>query len=414
MDQAIVSELPSGPAPAAAPPIDLAGLRRGRLARLRAELARSHLAGALLYDPVNIRYACDSRNMAVWTLHNPVRYVFVATEGPVIVFDFHNCAHLSDGLETVDEVRPAVSWTFFTAGPRAAERARVWAAEVADLLATYGGGNRRLALDRCDPPGLLALQALGVEPHDGQAVLEMARRIKTAEELACMRVAIAVCEAAMAQMRGALRPGLTENDLWAVLNQVNAARGGEWIETRLLASGPRANPWFQESSDRVVQTGELVSFDSDLIGPFGYCADISRSYLCGPGRASDAQRRLYRLAVEQIHANMELLRPGLSFRELAESAWQLPASCRANRYSAIVHGVGLCDEYPHICYREDFATCGYDGIIEPGMTLCVESYMGEEGGAEGVKLEQQVLVTESGVELLSHFPFEEALLGREV
>ena len=92
----------------------------------------------------------------------------------------------------------------------------------------------------------------------------------------------------------------------------------------------------------------------------------------------------------------------------------MPASCLPNRYSALIHGVGLCDEYPFIPYAEDFDAVGYDGLVEPGMVLCVESYMGELGGEEGVKLEEQVLITENGTEVLSTYPFEEALLGREV
>ena len=389
---------------------DMKRLRAYRLGRLRAELAARDYAGALLYDPLNIRYATGSRNMAVWTLHNAARYAFVPTEGPIVLFDFHGCDHLSAGLETIAEVRPAVSWYFFGAGPRLAENARRWAAEIADLVHAHGRGNRRLAVDHCDPAGAAALAALGIELVDGQGPAELARAIKSEDELACMGQAISVCETGMARMREALRPGISENELWSLLHQTNIALGGEWIETRLLASGGRTNPWFQECSDRIIRAGELVSFDTDLIGPFGYCADLSRTYLCGPGRASDEQRRLYGLAYEQIHTNMERLKPGMGLREFAEIAWEMPASCLPNRYSTLIHGVGLADEYPFCGYRQDFAHGGYDGVFEPGMTVCVESYIGEVGGEEGVKLEQQVLITDHGIELLSTFPFEEALL----
>jgi Xaa-Pro aminopeptidase len=388
----------------------MTALRSYRLDRVRAQLRQRDYAGAVLYDPINVRYATGSRNMAVWTMHNAVRYCFIATEGPVVVFDFHNCGHLSAGLETVSEVRPAVAWYYFGAGSHVEERAKTWAAEIADLVKAHGGGNRRLALDHCEPEGAAALAELGIEVRNGQEVMELARSIKSAEELACMAASIAVCETAMARMREALEPGMTENELWAILNHVNAAMGGEWIETRLLASGGRTNPWFQEASERIIRPGELISFDTDMIGPYGYCADISRSYFCGPGRPSDEQRRLYGLAWEQIHHNMDLLKPGLGFRELAESAWKLPESCRPNRYSVVIHGVGLCDEYPACVYLEDFEISGYDGRLEAGMTVCVESFMGEVGGQEGVKLEQQVLITETGVELLSTYPFEDELM----
>ena len=395
-------------------PVDLPALRAWRLARLRDELKARDYAGALLYDPINVRYASDTRNMAVWCLHNAVRYVFVPTEGPVVLFDFHNCGHLSAGNEVIAEIRPAVAWHYFPAGDRGAELAGRWAAEIAGLVVRHGGGNRRLAIDKCDFRGIDALRAEGIEVFDGQEVLERARRLKGPEEIDCLRASVAVCAQAMAAMREALVPGMTENELWSILNQVNAAGGGEWIETRLLAAGGRSNPWFHECGDGIIEAGDMVSFDSDMIGPRGYCADVSRAFLCGDGKPSDEQRRLYRLAAEQIQFNMGLLKPGLGYRELAERAWKLPASCAANRYSVVVHGVGLCDEYPSVVYLQDYDDSGYDGVFEAGMAVCVESYIGEEGGHEGVKLEQQVLITENGAELLSTFPLEEVLLGREI
>jgi Xaa-Pro aminopeptidase len=399
---------------AAAAAVDMGAMRATRLTRVRAQLRAHDYAGCVLFDPVNLRYATDSRNMAVWTLHNAARYCFVPTEGPVIVFDFHNCAHLSDGLATVDEVRPARSWYYFAAGPRVDEKANTWAVEIADLVRTYGGGNRRLAIDHCDPAGAAALARQGIEIHDGQKVLELARVIKSPDEVALMGAAIAVCETGMGRMREALTPGMSENALWSILHQVNIAMDGEWIETRLLSSGARTNPWFQECGERIIQAGDLVSFDTDLIGPYGYCADISRTFLCGAGRASPEQQRLYRLAWEQIEYNTALLRAGLTTRELAERAFTLPATCLPNRYSVVVHGVGLCDEYPHVAYAEDIDHSGYDVPLQAGMTVCVESYMGEVGGGEGVKLEQQVLITDTGAELLSKFPFEDALMPRQI
>ena len=389
--------------------VDLKAMRAYRLDRVRAELRRRDYAAVVLYDPINIRYATDSSNMQVWILHNAARYALVPTDGPVVLFDFHGCAHLSDGLGTVDEVRPAQSWYYFAAGPRVVERAGLWAAEIDDLVRGHGGGNRRLALDRVEPPGAAALEALGLTLHDGQELMEQARRIKSADEIRAMRASIEVCEAAMAAMHRALRPGITENQLWSILHQVNIARGGEWIETRLLSSGPRTNPWFQECGPRVIEDGDLVGLDTDLIGPYGYCADISRTWRCGDGRPSDAQRRLYGLAMQQIATNTALLKPGLGFRELAEIGFSLPEPYDALRYSVIVHGVGLCDEYPHVTFLQDYQASGYDGVFEAGMTVCVESYVGAPGGREGVKLESQVLITDDGPEVLSSFPFDAEL-----
>jgi len=385
-------------------------VRAYRLARVRAELVERDMVGVLLTDPLSVRYATDSTNMQLWITHNAARYAFVPADGPVVLFDFHNCEHRSLGLNTVDEVRPGTGIYYFACGPRLAERSDRWAQEIDDLLRRCGGGNRRLGLDRANPVAVAALQALGIEVRDGTELMERARQIKSEGEIQCMRASITVCEAAMHGMRTRLAPGMTENALWSILHQVNIARGGEWIETRLLTSGPKTNPWFQESGFRVIEAGDLVSFDTDLIGPFGYCADISRTFLCGDGKGSDKQRRLYALAREHLAFNTDILKPGMTFREFAEKSFALPEEFQANRYSVIGHGVGLCDEYPHIAYPEEIADHGYDGIIEPGMTLCLESYIGADGGGEGAKLEQQVLVTETGIEALSTFPFEDSLL----
>jgi len=383
---------------------DLGAMRRYRLSRLRAELARRDYAGALFYDPVNIRYATDSTNMQLWVAHNPTRHCFVATDGPVVLFDYFSCEHLSDHAGMVDEVRPAVSWMYLYGGELTGRRVRRWAGQIADLVATHGGGNRRLAVDRINPEGAAELARLGIELGSGEEIAEQARLIKLSDEISAMRRAIVACEAAMGEMHAALRPGISENELWAELHRGNIARGGEWIETRLLASGPRTNPWFQECSSRIVEAGDLVAFDTDLIGPYGYCADLSRTWLAGDVPASREQADLFAIARDQIDRNVALLAPGLSFRELVEYSAVPPPDCFPTRYGVLYHGVGLADEYPTLPHASDWTDDTPDGMVEPGMVLCVESYIGRLGGREGVKIEEQLLVTETGSELLSSYP----------
>ncbi|MEW9838408.1 M24 family metallopeptidase, partial [Mesorhizobium marinum] len=242
-------------------------------------------------------------------------------------------------------------------------------------------------------------------------VMESARLIKSPDEMLAMRRAIVACEAAMGEMEAALRPGISENELWAELHHGNIARSGEWIETRLLSSGPRTNPWFQECSSRKIEAGDLVAFDTDLIGPYGFCADLSRTWLCGDGQASNEQRDLFRIAANQIARNTELLRPGIAFRDLVERSAVPPPDCFPARYGVLYHGVGLADEYPTLPHAHDWAADTPDGVLEPGMVLCVESYIGRLGGREGVKIEEQVLITEAGNEQLSRYPLDARLLG---
>jgi len=380
---------------------DLPAMQRYRVARVREALKEADIAGAVLFDPLNVRYLTDSTNMQVWIMHNAARYAFIATDGPVILFEYHNCHHLSAHSVVIDEIRPTVGTYFFTNGYRLPEVYKKWSAELADLIAEYGGGNRRIAMDHGAPGAIHALEAHNLTVVDAQPAIETARSIKSPDEIKAMRRAMAACLDALDDAHAALTPGMTELELWGAFWDASVSRGSEWIETCLLAAGPRTNPWFQECSGYAIQAGDIVGFDTDLVGPYGYCADISRTWLCGGDRGDDEQRALYAMAQEQVQYNTELLKPGLAFRDFVEIARSLPEECLPRRYSVMVHGVGLCDEWPAIPYPQDFEAKGYDGVFEPGMVVCVESYTGRVGGKEGVKLEEQVVITETGYEPIS-------------
>ena len=382
---------------------DTAAIREYRLARVREELRARDIAAAVLFDPLNIRYAADSTNMQLWTAHNAARYCVVAADGPMIVFDYHQCEHLSAHNPLIDEVRPAVSWFYFSSGCELENHAKKWAAEIADIIRQHGGGNNRVACDKINPEGADELRRLGFEIANGEELMENARMVKSAEEIRAMRCAIFACERAMDLMREDAVPGKTENQLWARFHSECIARGGEWIETRLLSAGPRTNPWFQECSSRPMRKGEIVAFDTDLIGAYGICVDISRSWMVGGERPSAAQADLHARAVEQVRRNADLVRPGAGFRELAERALAWPED-EYRRYSSLWHGVGLCDEYPSVSFPSAWAASGNDGVVVAGMALCAESFVGRKDGGEGVKFEEQILVTEDGCETLSVFP----------
>lgn len=392
----------------------LSAVRRGRLNRLRGEMIARDIGAVVLVDPVNLRYATDTRNMQIFSARNPARYAFIAAEGPVVLFDFAGCGHLAQGVETVDEIRIATTASYVAAADRLEAVTQSWAREIADLVMRHGGGNRRVGLERFNAAAAFALQALGCEIVDAQEPVERARSIKLPGEIELMRASIAAVEAGVAELRTAIRPGVTEVEVWSALWQEIIRRDGDYVETRLLNSGPRTNPWFRECSTRVIEAGDLVCLDTDVVGCYGYYSDFSRSFVCGEVEPTPEQRTLYRLAYEQVHRNLELMRPGLSFAEVSERGWRIPEPYHKHRYYLLAHGTGMTGEYPYILYVDDFRAGGYDGLIEPNMVLSVESFIGAEAGGEGVKLEQQVLITETGCELMSHFPFEDRLLGREL
>ena len=200
-------------------------------------------------------------------------------------------------------------------------------------------------------------------------------------------------------------PGKTEQELWAELHYENARSGGEWLETRLLTCGQHTNPWYQECSDRICNKGEMISFDTDMVGPYGYCADLSRSWTCGYTPMNTRQKTLYAAALDQIQHNVALIKPGMSFIEFNDKSWLIPQKYQPYRYSLAVHGVGLIDEWPVIPLHPDFASA-HSGCFEENMTLCVESLIGE-AGSECIKLETQVLVSDIGATMLDSFPFED-------
>jgi Xaa-Pro aminopeptidase len=393
--------------------VDTHRLRADRLSRLREMMRDQDYAAVLLFDPFNQRYATGSRNMFGYFLRNSTRYFFVPSEGPVILFEYPQSAHVSLGLETIQDVRHSkIVWS--SVAGRDAETARPFAQEIADLVREHGRGSRKVGLDRCGHLLALALEREGCTVTDCQQEILHVRRIKTSEEVACLRLSMAAAEFAVASVREAVKPGVSEQELFGLMYGEVVRHGGEFIETRLLSSGPRTNPWFSEAGGRRVRPGELVALDTDVIGCFGYYSDFSRTFHCGPGRPTNYQRTLYQLAYEQIQHNISVIRPGLTYREVADSAWKIPEKFFERRYTSVLHGVGMHGETPFIAHARDFSEFGTTGVLEPGMVVSVESYIGEVGGAEGVKLEEEVLITATGTELISRFPFEETLLGREI
>jgi len=378
-------------------------LRSYRLDRVKKELEKNNLEACILFDPVNVRYALDTVNMSVYNMHNLTRYCFIPIDGPVILYEYFNCEGLSRHLNLINEVRPAITWDYFSNGDQAGTQLNKWINEIKDLTNSYCK-SKKLAIDVINGPAVTALNKAGIEVVDAKLIVEQARVIKSPEELKCMKASIEVAEIGINKMREELKAGMTEDELWSILHKTNIEHGGEWIECRILSSGSRTNPWMQESSNKVIQSGEIVSFDTDMVGPYGYCADISRAFVEGH-KFNEDQKKLYLMAVEHINYNSRLIKPGMSFKEFTEKSWKLPDKYYGNRYSCMVHGIGLCDEWPMIRYPTDGGQ--REGGFEKNMTVTVESYIGKVGGKEGVKLEQQYLVGKNGLELMSHHALED-------
>lgn len=388
----------------ALPEIDRDRLYEYRTGRLREQMRQADVAALVIVNPVSLRYAADYSTYALFQSRIPSTYLFMAAEGPTVIHG----AYAKD-LPLVHRSAPARHISFFDAGDGLAENARLLADDLVNYLSEIGTDNRRVAIEYVNPSVTQACLQRGLDVVDGIAISEKARLIKSPDEIECIKWAIAVAELGIAKMKEVLRPGVTELQLWGLLNYTNLANHGEWHDGRMLASGDRINPWLQEASQRVIQSGDLVGFDTDMVGPLGYFCDVSRTFHCGPDAPTRRQKQIYRMAHEEIRHNLALVRPGLGFREFQGAAFPIPEECQENAYPCILHGVGMCDEYPRI-NPAHYGPNPYDGVLQAGMVVTIESYMGPKGERDGVKLEEQILITDDGYEPLSSYPMEDSLL----
>ena len=395
---------------------DLPAMRAWRHRRLVEGVVARGWGGVLLFDPLNIRYATDSTNMQLWNTHNPFRALLVCADGYMVIWDYKNAMFLSKFNPLVREQRSGADLFYFDRGDAIQQAADDFSAQVRDLLRAHGGGIMELGVDKPMIHGLRALEARGLTVHPGEELTEKARAIKGPDEILAMRCASHACEAACHAMEDFARARVplgetSEDDIWAVLHAENIRRGGEWIETRLLSSGPRTNPWFQECGPRIVQNNEIVAFDTDLIGSYGICIDISRTWWIGDARPRPDMIEAMKWGIEHIRSNMEMLRPGVTIPELTAGCHVLPEKFQRLKYGCLMHGVGLCDEWPLVAYPDQAVPGAFDYALEPGMTLCVEALISPEGGDFSIKLEDQVLITEDGYENLTRYPFDPRLTG---
>ncbi len=395
---------------------DLQEMRRYRWQRLTQHIVDRDYAGLLMFDPLNIRYATDSTNMQLWNTHNPFRAVLLCADGYMVIWDYKNSPFLSEFNPLVREQRSGADLFYFDRGDKVDVAADTLSNEIRVLLEEHAPGNKRLAVDKIMLHGLRALEAQGLEIMEGEEVTEKSRSVKGPDEILAMRCASHACEVAVHEMEKFARQhvplgGTSEDDIWAILHAENIRRGGEWIETRLLTSGPRTNPWFQECGGRITQNNEIIAFDTDLVGSYGICVDISRTWWIGDQKPRPDMIYAMQHAVEHIQTNMRMLEPGVNIQDLSRKTHVLDAKYQRQKYGCLMHGVGLCDEWPLVAYPDHMVEGAFDYELEPGMTLCVEALVGEEGGDFSIKLEDQVLITEDGFENLTTYPFDAALMG---
>ena len=398
--------------------VDIPRLKKERLERVQSEMAKADLGGLLLFDPLNDRYATGRRNSGAGYMRSFLIYTIIPRVGAPWGggWSHHDQGVPLEGqegfVESDSTMRQGSFWEFFTCGRNVEEAARLWGKRIRDQMNELGIAGERLGVDKLDFYSMESLRAQDITIADGRVPMEKARVLKTVDEISLIRQACAIADVAVTRTRDAIEPGVTENKLFSILTATNLEFGGEILGTPFLSSGGNTNPWAKNYSDRIVGHGDLVAYDTDMAGPMGYYADVSRTYLCGDGKPNKEQLEAYNVAYNFIHESMQFFKPGMSFREIAEKCPEIPEEYKEQRYEVIAHSNGMCNEWPTI-YFPDQSWSGFGndpGVLEENMVMSIEGLGSKVGARESVKLEEQVLITANGPELLSKAPFDERFL----
>ena len=413
-DLSLGSAKPAEALPAGSPTAPETGLNdlyRARLARLRAFMRRANLPVLLTLDVNHIFYATGARNMQVFGMRSPSRYLLVFESGTTVLYEYAGGEHLAQALPTVSHVKPAIGLSFLGSGGQLADASQRFAREMASTIRAVDPTIDTIGLDRFPFAATDALRREGFELRDSDEAFIPARAIKLPIEIPYMREAMRRVEQGVRRLEDAIQPGRTEAQVWGEFWFDFMQKDGQILTTRLFQSGPNTFPYFQECGSKVLQPGELLCLDTDAQGFQGYAVDFSRSFLCGDGAATAEQRNLYQLAREQIATNAALLAAGMEFREFAERAWKCPEVYRPYQYGLLGHGLGLAGEFPNIPHVERGTPYPLAQRMEPGMVICLESYIGSKASGQGVKLENQYLIHATHVECMSRYPLDLRLSG---
>ncbi len=372
-------------------------------------MRKADVAAMVIVDSNDITYATGARNMTLFTMRTPARYLLMLSNGHTILYEYVGCEHLADKLPTIDEVRSAEGLNMISSGGKVAAASKRFAHEIAGVIRDHNMAIDRIHVDRLPWQATHALMAEGFTLADADDALLPARAIKLPLEIPYFREAMTRIDDAVKRLEDHAEPDRTESEVWSEFHYSLMAKEGQYVSTRLFQSGEKTYPYFQEAGDRALLKGDLLCLDTDAIGFENYCVDYSRTFLCGDGKATGDQRLLYGQAREQLEHNAALMRPHMEFRELAEKAWKVPEEHQKSRYYCIGHGLGMSGEWPNIPYGQRGEAYPLAGMIEPGMIICIESYVGWDKSAEGVKLEDQFLILPNGIDRMSGYHFDERL-----
>jgi Xaa-Pro dipeptidase len=392
--------------------IDLGRLREERLQRLRDALERSSLGALLTFDFGNIRYM-TSTHIGTWAMDKLIRFALLPRGGEPVVWDFGSAARhhqlYNPWLDGTARARAGISTLRGAFHPDAGIAQEV-ARKVADELAGYSLAGEPVGVDIAELPVLFALRDRGIEVVDGQQVFLEARRIKTADEISLLTQACAMVDAAYEELYEFLRPGVRENECVGLVSKVLYDLGSEYVEGVNAISGERCSPHPHVYSDRLIRPGDPAFFDI-LHSHMGYRTCYYRCFAVGS--ASPAQRDAYVRCREYMDQAIALVKPGATTADIV-SVWPRAEefgfpdeeAAFALQYG---HGVGLSIWEKPIFSR--LVSLDYPETLEEGMVFALETYWPAADGWSAARIEEEVVVTATGCEVITKFPAEELLVA---
>jgi Xaa-Pro aminopeptidase len=389
---------------------DLDRLRRDRLARISGQLEASELGALLCFDMANIRYV-TATHIGTWAMDKLARFSLLCRGQEPIVWDFGSAArHHQLYCPWLEDRAPAGISTMRGAMSPESGRAEDVAAKVRRELDRHGLAGEPLGVDVVEPAVLFALQAAGIEVADGQQLMQRARMIKTPDEVVLLDTACMMVDAAYEELYRQMRPGMRENECVGLVNKVLYDLGSEHVEGVNAISGERANPHPHVYSDRVLRPGDPAYFDI-LHSYLGYRTCYYRTFAVGS--ASRAQMDAYRRCRDLLDQAIAVVRPGVTTADVA-AVW--PAAEEfgfADEEAAFAlqfgHGVGLSIWEKPIISR--LVSLDHPEVIEPGMVFALETFWPASDGWSAARIEEQLVVTETGCEVITRFPAEDLMVA---
>jgi Xaa-Pro aminopeptidase len=390
--------------------IEMDELRRGRLERARAYLERSELGALLLFDTANIRYV-SATAIGTWANDKLARFCVLPRGGEPTMWDFGSAArHHQLYCPWLDGRAPAGISTLRGAMPTGAERGDDVAAKVRAVLAEAGLEREPLGVDVVEPQVLFALQRAGFDVVDCQELMLQARAVKTTEEIRLLTTSCMLVDAAYERLYEVMRPGIRESELVGEACRVLYGMGSEFVEGVNAISGERCSPHPHTFSDRVLRPGDPAYFD--IINSFlGYRTCYYRTFAVGS--ASRAQVEAYEICRYYLDAAIDVVRPGATTGEIARLWPEAHEFGFADEEAAFAlqygHGVGLSVWEKPVVSR--LVSLDHPEVIEEGMVIALETFWPASDGWSAARIEEQMVVTKDGCELITRFPAEELMVA---